>query len=105
MPDRSSSAVSKKGKKGADGDANSPGTSAQGTGVWASEVSVTRVVWNNGGGLARAPLLASATASGLCRIDWLLGYFQNGKMPYENVEYIRKEGEAGDHIQDDEDDD
>ena len=34
----------------------------KGSGAWPPEVGVQRVVWNNGNGLANAPLLASATA-------------------------------------------
>ena len=61
-----------------------------GTGAWPPEVSVTCVRWNHGSGLARAPLLASATASGLCRIDWLLGRFSGGEVPYDGVDNIRQ---------------
>ena len=39
-----------------------------GTGAWSPEVGVHRVVWNMGNGLANAPLLASGTGSGLCRV-------------------------------------
>ena len=79
-----------------------PKTGAQGTGVWPPEVSVTRVAWNNVMGLARAPLLASATVSGLCRVDWLLGHFQGGHVPYGSVESIRNElGSSPDMNEDD----
>lgn len=61
-----------------------------GIGAWSPEISVTRVRWNNGCGLARAPLLASATASGLCRIDWLTGRFTNKAVPFGGVELIRR---------------
>lgn len=60
-------------------------------GSWPAEVSVTRTTWNNGCGLARAPLLASATASGLCRVDYLLGRFPTNKIPYGGIQCIRKE--------------
>ncbi|OBZ65716.1 Transcription factor tau subunit sfc6 [Grifola frondosa] len=63
-----------------------------GTGVWPQEVGVHRVVWNVGNGLGRAPLLASATGSGLCRVDWLLGRWNKDHIPYNGVEGIRGEG-------------
>ena len=62
-----------------------------GTGAWPPEVSVQRVVWNDGNGLGRAPLLASATGSGLCRVDWLLGRWGKVPPPYNGVEGIRGE--------------
>ncbi|KAG2106769.1 uncharacterized protein F5147DRAFT_699964 [Suillus discolor] len=61
------------------------------TGVWPSEVSVHRVTWNMGNGLGGAPLLASTTGSGLCRVDWLLGRWIRNKVPYVNVPNMRKE--------------
>lgn len=61
------------------------------TGAWPPEVSVTRVTWQSGSGLARGPLLASATASGLCRIDWLLGRFDKNRIPYYNIQTLRGE--------------
>ncbi|KAL5529271.1 hypothetical protein ACEPAG_5256 [Sanghuangporus baumii] len=88
IPDRSGASAAKKGKKQA---AEPFRTGIQGTGAWSPEVSVTRVSWNNGAGLARAPLLASATASGICRIDWLLGHFQDERVPYGSIESIRNE--------------
>ncbi|KAF8516951.1 hypothetical protein BU17DRAFT_92339 [Hysterangium stoloniferum] len=63
------------------------------TGAWSPEISVTRVVWHSGSGMARAPLLASATASGLCRVDWLLGRFPHDRFPYGGVAALR--GEVG----------
>ena len=60
------------------------------TGAWPPEVSVTKTRWNNGSGLARASLLASSTASGLCRIDWLPGRFQNKRVPFGSVDFIRQ---------------
>ena len=50
-----------------------------------------RVAWNEGSGLAGASWLASATASGLCRVDWLEGRWLRGREPYGGVEVIRKE--------------
>jgi len=76
----------KKGKKGPSIDARSPNS-----GAWPANVSVTCVRWNSGGGLTRAPLLASATASGLCRVDWLLGHFARNHLPYGGVRVVRKE--------------
>ncbi|KAF8495375.1 hypothetical protein JB92DRAFT_2993071 [Gautieria morchelliformis] len=64
------------------------------TGAWPPEVSVTRVTWQSGSGLARAPLLASATASGLCRVDWLLGRFNQNRFPYYTIESLRGEVEG-----------
>jgi transcription factor C subunit 6 len=61
------------------------------TGVWPPEVGVHRVTWNTGNGLAGAPLLASTTGSGLCRVDWLLGRWIRNKVPYVNVPNMRKE--------------
>ena len=53
-----------------------------------------RAVWNAGNGLANAPWLASATASGLCRVDWLAGRWLRDYVPYEGVEGIRCEREV-----------
>ena len=50
-----------------------------------------RVVWNTGNGLASSGLLASGTASGLCRVDVLWGRWSKGKIPYGSVEHIRME--------------
>ncbi|KAF5389789.1 hypothetical protein D9757_003666 [Collybiopsis confluens] len=66
----------------------------RGTGVWPRQVGVQRVVWNSGSGLGGAGLLASATGSGLCRVDVLSGRFikeKMAKMPYGGVEGIRLE--------------
>jgi transcription factor C subunit 6 len=52
---------------------------------------VHRVIWNSGNGLAAAGLLASATGSGLCRVDELWGRWMKGKVPYGGVEHIRME--------------
>ncbi|KAJ4487756.1 hypothetical protein J3R30DRAFT_3695362 [Lentinula aciculospora] len=68
----------------------------RGTGVWPREVGVQRVVWNSGSGLAAAGMLASATGSGLCRVDVLSGRWlkeKSVKMPYGGVENIRLEGD------------
>ncbi|RPD66548.1 hypothetical protein L226DRAFT_454990 [Lentinus tigrinus ALCF2SS1-7] len=62
-----------------------------GTGAWPPEVGVHRVAWNDGNGLANTPLLASATGSGLCRVDWLLGRWGKDPPPYNGVEGMRGE--------------
>ncbi|KAJ7600867.1 WD40-repeat-containing domain protein [Mycena floridula] len=64
------------------------------TGAWPRQVGVQRVVWNSSNGLGNAGLLASATSSGLCRIDNLRGKWIRGKMPYTSVEAMRDEGKA-----------
>ncbi|KAH9900932.1 hypothetical protein C8Q73DRAFT_676309 [Cubamyces lactineus] len=75
-----------------------------GTGAWPPEVGVHRVVWNDGNGLGRTPLLASATASGLCRVDWLMGRWVRDQLPYMGIEGMRGEKE-GTFAEDDEDSD
>lgn len=62
-----------------------------GSGGWLPNVSVTRVVWNDGGGPSQSPLLASSTASGLCRVDWLIGRWLEDIVPYTGIDAIRKE--------------
>ncbi|KAF8075956.1 hypothetical protein FPV67DRAFT_1558547 [Lyophyllum atratum] len=64
---------------------------AAGTGAWPREVGVHRVTWNSCNGLAASGLLASATASGLCRVDELWGRWIKGKVPYGGIEHIRRE--------------
>lgn len=61
------------------------------TGAWPREVGVHCVVWNTGNGLASSGLLASGTASGLCRVDVLWGRWSKEKIPYGGVENIRME--------------
>ncbi|KAF9462752.1 hypothetical protein BDZ94DRAFT_707255 [Collybia nuda] len=68
-----------------------PKSNVVGTGAWPSQVGVHRVTWNSTNGLAAASLLASATASGLCRVDELWGRWIKGKIPYTSVEHIRME--------------
>ncbi|KAG6860593.1 hypothetical protein C0995_009483 [Termitomyces sp. Mi166 len=65
--------------------------SSVGTGAWPREVGVHRVTWNSCNGLAASGLLASATASGLCRVDELWGRWIKGKVPYGGIEHIRRE--------------
>ncbi|KAJ4495681.1 hypothetical protein C8J55DRAFT_494537 [Lentinula edodes] len=68
----------------------------RGTGVWPRELGVQRVVWNIVNGLAAATMLASATGSGLCRVDVLFGRWlkeRSVKMPYGGIENIRLEAE------------
>ncbi|KAF8630441.1 hypothetical protein AX17_005418 [Amanita inopinata Kibby_2008] len=67
---------------------------AGGTGAWPQQVGVQRVAWNSGNGPASSALLASATASGLCRIDVLWGRWIKSKVPYGSVENIRGEDGA-----------
>ena len=66
-----------------------------GTGVWPPSVGIHRVVWNCGNGLSGAPLLGSATASGICRVDWLVGRWMKGKIPYGGIVSIRGEDADG----------
>lgn len=56
--------------------------------------------------MAAASLLASATGSGICRVDWLDGRWVRGRVPYCSVEAIRgevgvEEGEEADEDADD----
>ncbi|CDO73671.1 hypothetical protein BN946_scf185014.g141 [Trametes cinnabarina] len=74
-----------------------------GTGAWPPEVGVHRVAWNDRNGLARTPLLASATGSGLCRVDWLMGRWVKEPLPYTGIEGIRGEM-AGTFVEDDDGD-
>jgi transcription factor C subunit 6 len=76
--------------------ASKPKPGAVGTGVWPRQVGVHRVTWNCTNGLAAAGLLASATASGLCRVDELWGRWMKDKVPYLGVEHIRVEMEDAD---------
>ncbi|KAH8106919.1 hypothetical protein BXZ70DRAFT_915612 [Cristinia sonorae] len=74
-----------------------------GTGAWPTEVGVQRVVWNSGNGLAGAPLLASATGSGLCRVDCVLGRWYRDRVPYVSVEQMRQEVDGDDAMEEDSD--
>ena len=65
------------------------------SGVWPTEVGVLCVVWNTACDLARAPLLASSTASGLCRIDWLIGRSHGAMQTFGGVEKARGEATIG----------
>lgn len=89
----------KANKPAAHGKKDAPG----GTGAWPAQVGVQRVAWNSGNGLRAAPLLASSTGSGLCRVDWLLGRWNKDKIPYYSVEGIR--GEVAVDARDDDDED
>ena len=73
----------------------------KGSGAWPPEVGVQRVVWNNGNGLGNASLLASATGSGLCRIDWLSGKWLKDRLPYYGIEGIRNERDEDDQMDED----
>ncbi|KAH9001013.1 hypothetical protein EDB92DRAFT_1811948 [Lactarius akahatsu] len=67
-----------------------------GGGAWPASVGVQRVAWHCGAGLAAAGLLASATGSGLCRVDWLEGRWFRDRVPYERVEAVRMEEDCMD---------
>ena|SRR6266851_7782466 len=67
-----------------------------GGGAWHTSVGVQRVVWHSGAGLAAAGLLASATGSGLCRVDFLEGRWFRDRVPYDRVEAMRLEEDAMD---------
>lgn len=65
------------------------------SGVWAPEVSVQRVRWNNGNGLGNCQLLLSGTASGLCRIDWVTGrWFKDRGLGPGGIGALRGEGDG-----------
>ena len=51
------------------------------TGEWSPHVGVHCVSWQNGGGIGRAGLLASGTASGQGRVDVIEGRFFKGGDP------------------------
>ncbi|KXN81270.1 Transcription factor tau subunit sfc6 [Leucoagaricus sp. SymC.cos] len=74
-----------------------------GTGAWPQEVAVHKVTWNNGNGLGACGLLASATSSGLCRVDNLWGRWMKDKVPYGGIQQIRREGMEDDMDVDSED--
>ncbi|KAG9226490.1 hypothetical protein CCMSSC00406_0005843 [Pleurotus cornucopiae] len=59
--------------------------------AWPKEVGVHRVVWNSGNGFQAASILASATASGLCRIDIPSGRWYRDKVPGHSVAVVRGE--------------
>ncbi|KAI9511105.1 hypothetical protein F5148DRAFT_1298112 [Russula earlei] len=75
-----------------------------GGGAWHPSVGVQRVAWHNGAGLAATGLLASATGSGLCRVDCLEGRWFRDRIPYESVEAMRLEEDAMDVDVDEADD-
>lgn len=62
------------------------------TGAWPQEVGIQVVTWNSSNGLSNAGLLASATGSGLCRVDYLWGRWMRDKRPYTDITTIRMEG-------------
>ncbi|KAH9980956.1 hypothetical protein BGW80DRAFT_1162238 [Lactifluus volemus] len=62
-----------------------------GGGAWHPSVGVQRVTWHDGAGLTAAGMLASATGSGLCRVDLLEGRWFRDRCPYERVEAMRME--------------
>jgi len=69
----------------------------EGSGSWPPEVGVHRVAWNTSNGMTKCQLLASGTASGLCRIDSLWGRFHRNRVPYGSIQKIR--GEDGAEIE------
>lgn len=72
---------------------NVPGP--EGFAAWPANVSVTKVAWNQGGGLGGAGLLASATMSGLCRVDWLADgrWWRDGEQRFADVRNLERDGE------------
>jgi transcription factor C subunit 6 len=83
---------SKKGKSKAD--AEKAEYDREGSGSWPPEVGIHRVAWNTSNGMSKCQLLASATASGLCRIDSLWGRFHRERVPYGSIQKIRGEQEV-----------
>ena len=65
-----------------------------GSALWPHEVSVLSTCWNSCNGLENAPWLASGTASGLVRIDWLQGRWFRDTVPYTGISNIRFEGQS-----------
>lgn len=53
------------------------------------------MAWNSGNGFNAAGLLASATASGLCRVDVLRGRWMRDRVPYGGMDGIRGAGTGG----------
>ncbi|KAK7048195.1 pre-mRNA splicing factor [Favolaschia claudopus] len=72
-------------------------------GAWPTEVGVQRVVWNCGNGIAASGLLASSTASGLCRVDVVWGRWLNDRIPYNTIGELRMEGAENDAMDEDSD--
>ncbi|KAF5357771.1 hypothetical protein D9756_001159 [Leucocoprinus leucothites] len=99
--DRPASNKPKAGSKASKSDTRK--ASASGTGAWPQEVAVHKVAWNNGNGLNACGLLASATSSGLCRVDNLWGRWIKDKVPYGGIQQIRREGLEDDMEVDSED--
>ncbi len=66
--------------------------------LWHPSLGVNAVAWNSGCGLACAPWLATGTACGLVRVDYVHGGWLRNAMPYGSVEAIRREdgGDVGD---------
>ena len=64
-----------------------------GSSLWPREASVLSTCWNSCNGLENAPWLASGTASGLVRIDWLQGRWFRNAIPYTGISNIRLEGQ------------
>ena len=64
-----------------------------GSALWPHEASVLSTRWNSCNGLENASWLASGTASGLVRIDWLQGRWFKDTIPYTSISNIRFEGQ------------
>jgi len=64
-----------------------------GSALWPHEASILSTRWNSCNGLENAPWLASGTASGLVRIDWLQGRWFRDTIPYTGISNIRFEGQ------------
>ncbi|KZT53721.1 hypothetical protein CALCODRAFT_486097 [Calocera cornea HHB12733] len=84
------------------------------TGAWPPQVNIYCAAWCSGSGMARAPMLASGGASGLVRIDWVLGTWTKGVFPYKKIEVLRGEvdgvddalqGQEGEEEEEDEEED
>lgn len=74
-----------------------------GSALWPHGASVLSTCWNSCNGLENASWLASGTASGLVRIDWLQGRWFRDAIPYTGISNIRFEGQPlEDHTTDSE---
>jgi transcription factor C subunit 6 len=67
-----------------------------GSGAWHASVGVQHVAWHSWAGLTAVGLLASATGSGLCRVDFLEGRWFWDRVLYEWVEAMWLEEDAMD---------
>jgi transcription factor C subunit 6 len=67
-----------------------------GGGTWHASVRVQHIAWHSWAGLATAGLLASATGSGSCRVNFLEGRWFRDRVPYEQVEAMQLKEDAMD---------